>query len=574
MEKRYPFKFLDAYTKEDKDIFFGREAEADALYRMVFQTNLLLVYGPSGTGKTSLIRSGLANRFKPTQWLDLYIRRGDDINQSSLDTVVKQTLEIAAAPTATVEGEMDWFESLLEEEESQAAADEAPPAVDSENPVAQALHELYLRTFTPIYLIFDQFEELYTLGHKQEQQKFIQTISELMDIPLPLKIIIVIREEYLGRLYELEKAVPQLRDKKLRVEAMDQHRVEQVILKATADNPNSNIELEAGQETAIARTIIEKVREQDVDVKLPYLQVFMDRLYETATGEPNDRRKAAHFTLELVTQTKEIGDVLADFVERQSQRVYRELSKNYDDLPTDVVWRILSPFATVDGTKSPIQQQGLSALPKTLDLPASVPGDRLVRQAIVELENSRILRYRKEEDTYELVHDSLALKVAEKRSEDEKAYLKARRLVTEGYATYLDTHSLLSREQLVFIKPYEVQLREDINSKQRAFVAASKRKLRRQLWLQRSGVVVLFAAAILVIAVVRNAQKEAEALLSAKERTELDELLQNAGQIAKGDNCPPEQMLYTMDSLYHKQPTDDQLQKEYQSIMQQLNDCY
>ena len=46
------------------------------------------------------------------------------------------------------------------------------------------------------------------------------------------------------------------------------------------------------------------------------------------------------------------------------------------------------------------------------------------------------------------------------------------------------------------------------------------------------------------------------------------------GKSLKGDNCPPEQMLYTMDSLYQKQPTDDQLQKEYQSIMQQLNDCY
>ena len=47
-----PFKFLDAYTKEDKDIFFGREAETDELYDRVFETNLVLLYGASGTGKT------------------------------------------------------------------------------------------------------------------------------------------------------------------------------------------------------------------------------------------------------------------------------------------------------------------------------------------------------------------------------------------------------------------------------------------------------------------------------------------------------------------------------------------
>ena len=46
-----PFKFLDAYTIEDKDVFFGREKETEALYEMVFETKMLLLYGMSGTGK-------------------------------------------------------------------------------------------------------------------------------------------------------------------------------------------------------------------------------------------------------------------------------------------------------------------------------------------------------------------------------------------------------------------------------------------------------------------------------------------------------------------------------------------
>ena len=43
-----PFKFLDAYDKEDKEIFFGREAETDELYDRVFETDLILLYGASG----------------------------------------------------------------------------------------------------------------------------------------------------------------------------------------------------------------------------------------------------------------------------------------------------------------------------------------------------------------------------------------------------------------------------------------------------------------------------------------------------------------------------------------------
>ena len=50
--KRSPFKFLDSYQKEDKDRFFGRERETAQLYNAVRASNLVLVYGASGTGKT------------------------------------------------------------------------------------------------------------------------------------------------------------------------------------------------------------------------------------------------------------------------------------------------------------------------------------------------------------------------------------------------------------------------------------------------------------------------------------------------------------------------------------------
>ena len=80
--KKYPFKFLDAYTRADRDIFFGREEEIEELYRMVFQTDMILIYGASGTGKTSLIQCGLASKFQPYEWLALSIRRGENISKS------------------------------------------------------------------------------------------------------------------------------------------------------------------------------------------------------------------------------------------------------------------------------------------------------------------------------------------------------------------------------------------------------------------------------------------------------------------------------------------------------------
>ena len=64
-----PFKFLDSYAKEDKDIFFGRNQEISEIHAKIYQSKLLLVYGASGTGKSSIINCGLANRLDDTDWL-------------------------------------------------------------------------------------------------------------------------------------------------------------------------------------------------------------------------------------------------------------------------------------------------------------------------------------------------------------------------------------------------------------------------------------------------------------------------------------------------------------------------
>jgi ABC-type phosphate transport system ATPase subunit len=77
-----PFKFLDSYTKDDREIFFGRDREIEELYHRVFESKIMLVYGVSGTGKSSLIHCGLANKFQDTDWLPLVIRRGGNIIES------------------------------------------------------------------------------------------------------------------------------------------------------------------------------------------------------------------------------------------------------------------------------------------------------------------------------------------------------------------------------------------------------------------------------------------------------------------------------------------------------------
>ena len=138
-----PFKFLDAYDKEDKEIFFGRDAETDELYDRVFETDLILLYGASGTGKTSLINCGLGNKFDSADWKPMFIRRGDNLIHS------------------------------LNHEIHEASVRKLPVDVK----LSKRVRSLSLDYFKPLYLIFDQFEELFILGTKEEQDDFFKEIK-------------------------------------------------------------------------------------------------------------------------------------------------------------------------------------------------------------------------------------------------------------------------------------------------------------------------------------------------------------------------------------------------------------
>lgn len=395
MQKKYPFKFLDAYTQEDSNFFFGRNDEIEELYEMVFQTDLILVYGASGTGKTSLIQCGLASRFQSHDWLALYIRRGGDLNASFEKALQKAAGVSGDASQPLTEG-LEW----LDEDWSGEGAVAAPAKKLS--PLARRFKAIYLRHFKPLYLIFDQFEELYTIeNNRDEQQKFIETVKEILLVEQPVKIILSIREEYLGYLYEFERQVPELLRKKLRVEPMNLDKVTTVI-RGVGSRKESNVRLQPGEENAIAEGIFAKIKgeEKTLTIELPYLQVFLDKLYLQITGD-KDRKQDALFTLDELKNIGDIGDVLRNFLDEQVLEIAGKRKQS-----PDTIWQTLSPFATTEGTKSPLTEaQLLDSL--TDDAPkALLKGDILE-----DFVKSRILRFSEHDQRFEVVHDSLQVDI-------------------------------------------------------------------------------------------------------------------------------------------------------------------
>jgi hypothetical protein len=351
-----PFKFLDAYDKDDKDRFFGRERETAQLYNAVFAANLTLLYGGSGTGKTSLVNCGLANTFYPSDWLPIFIRRDRNINLS-LQKALEQNLQREA------------------------------PSDFQEWPIQDQIQGLYLDHYRPIYLIFDQFEELFILGNEAEQQTFYQTMAVLLQVRLQAKVILIIREEWIAHLNEFEKVIPSLFDNRLRIERMNDLNIARVIRGMTQQAKAPAISIHSPRETI--SKIIDNLRDKHHRVDLTNLQVYMDRLYRTDLQRQNsDSIKQIQFDPELVDQTGRIDNVLGTFLEEQLIRMEKQLRQRGVKTVKGLPLEILFTLVTEDGTKQAMDtQEILKTLPRNRKIQ---PED--LEYCLQEFQRLRLLR--------------------------------------------------------------------------------------------------------------------------------------------------------------------------------------
>lgn len=418
---RSPFKFLDAYGIRDKDVFFGREKEVEALYALVFKTPLTLLYGLSGTGKTSIVQCGLANRFDGPDWLPFFIRREQDINQS----LRKVLLDALGEPSTA----------------------ELPDLIS-------ALFDEYLR---PVYLIFDQFEELFILGSPEEQAQFAAGLRQLLDRKLPCRIILVIREEYLGQLYPLEREIPTLFDHRLRIEPMNNARVQEVLEKSF-DKFNIALEAPAAE---LRQAIIDNVSAGKSGIQLPYLQVYLDMLYredyqrDYGEQERGEELPPLEFTRQEIEDFGKIEDVLRKFIQEQTEELQAELAAKHPDFPANAVSLVLDAFATEDGTKRPVfleahEGEVIPQAPfKSLfpEMPPPVLADCLHR-----LEQTRLLRIT--ETSAELAHDSLAALIDRRRTDEQRQLNEVKRRIAAAYLEHEKTGLWPTERQLLSMEEF------------------------------------------------------------------------------------------------------------------------
>ncbi|MCU0462204.1 MAG: hypothetical protein MUF36_09360 [Bacteroidales bacterium] len=429
MMQKNPFKFLDSFTKDDREIFFGRDKEIEELHSRVFESKILLVYGTSGTGKSSLINCGLANKFNDSDWLPVSVRRGTDINRSLFDALAKNAIT----------------KSPFEKKGSSGGT-----AYNLE----KLLRSVWLDHFRPVFLIFDQFEELFIFGSKEEKNELIKNVAKVVESDIQCRFIFSIREEYLAGVTEFERVIPAFLSNRIRIEKMTRQNAIQTIEGPCRIN---NIDVEPG----FAEALLEKLNPDSPEVELTWLQIFLDKIMKLAEGDDHSINR---FTAGLLEKAGDVKDILGQFLEEQISKL--------DDPEAGLV--VLKAFVSSKGTKHQITEEQVLEYTNTF---GKNIGNETVRELIQKFIKLRILRDKNEDGMYELRHDSLASKIYEKITIVEKELLEVKSFIENAYANYEKRGLLLKDEDLNYIAPYEDNL--FLNEKSLRFIEESRNEFRR-----------------------------------------------------------------------------------------------
>ena len=168
---RGPYPGLASFQEQDASRFFGREKEAEALWEKLECRTLLAVIGPSGAGKTSFVRAGVAAS-RPPRW-------GVVVTTPGIAPLVM--LGQVLAPEVASDGEA--LRQLVRFDDPEVAYG-----------VLLRWRAAHERTL----LVVDQFEELFTLNPPPVQERFAALLGRLAG-EAGVHVLLSMRDDFLMR---------------------------------------------------------------------------------------------------------------------------------------------------------------------------------------------------------------------------------------------------------------------------------------------------------------------------------------------------------------------------------------
>ncbi|TDI40916.1 MAG: hypothetical protein E2P02_16080 [Acidobacteria bacterium] len=429
-----PWPGLLPFGEDDWRFFHGREFESEMLVRRVERERLTILFAPSGLGKSSILQAGLFPRLRRENVFPVYIRLDYSSDKPNLIAQVKNAV-VQATAHARVEAPEPLAKETLWEYFHRSE-------VEFWSPRHQVLRPL---------LVFDQFEEVFTLGERdpsrsQATNAFITELADLVEGRPPVqlksrlemespnqekseaelftfdrhryKVLLALREDFLPDLEGLGERMGRIAHNRFRLGRMNGVAALQVV------NQAPQIIAPDVAESIVRFVAAAKKDEElvDLEVEPALLSVVCQEL-----NSQRQERREPRITGEMVEGSQE--QVLHDFYER-----------SIADLSESVCTFVEEKLLTRRGFRN------LVVYDEALSVPGVTKDDieELVRRRLVRVEERGRLQL------LELTHDLLTGVVTTSRDERRRRLREATvvREVEERHRKSLKTAAVLF---LVFV---------------------------------------------------------------------------------------------------------------------------
>lgn len=212
-----PYRGLLPFREEDAHLFYGRIAYTDRLFEAVTRQPLTAVFGPSGSGKSSVVFAGLVPRLRTMgNWQIVDCRPGNNPFQSLLAPIIRQ-----------LEPDLSKIDRLRKEKE-------LVTDLKQNKLVLTELIDLMIEDMPlgmKLLIIIDQFEELYSQNDDvAEQQHFLNSLLSLANNKA-ITLLLTMRADFMGRALLFRDFADVLQKASQMIGPMNRQEMREVIVK-------------------------------------------------------------------------------------------------------------------------------------------------------------------------------------------------------------------------------------------------------------------------------------------------------------------------------------------------------
>lgn len=235
INKKYRYPGLLSFTESQHDIFFGRTEDKERLVSLIFLEKLIVLFGKSGYGKSSLINAGVI----------------PSLNDESRSGKRQYIPVLVRFNTYESDNHTDWFQRFTFHI-NQSALLALPNRDFLPDTIWGKLKQLQSDKNQVFVLIFDQFEEFFTFPQDQ-QTAFKSQLADLLysDIPayveqnetrhnanevefmsekIEAKVVFSLRSDRLSLLDDMKDKLPVILHKRYELKSLSQDKAKEALV--------------------------------------------------------------------------------------------------------------------------------------------------------------------------------------------------------------------------------------------------------------------------------------------------------------------------------------------------------